>query len=84
MSSDVIHTQLLLTLSFFALQTPAILCLDDAFLVNKLPLILQKVMLGTPSTQSYIQGISSGAIGVGKEPILRTLISITFILTMAR
>ena len=69
---------------FFSNQTPAILCLDDAFLVNKLPSVLQKVVLGTPSTQSYIQGITSGAIGVGKEPIIRTLVSIAFVLTMAK
>ena len=65
-------------------MVPAILCLDDGFLINNLPTILQKVMLGTPSTQSYIQSFTTGATSLGQESIMRTLVSITFFLLMAK
>ena len=66
-------------------MVPAILCLDDGFLINNLPTVLQKVMLGTPSTQAYIQFFKTGAASLGQqESIMRTLVSIAFFLTMAK
>ena len=41
-------------------------------------------MLGTPSTQSYIQSFTTGATSLGQESIMRTLVSIAFFLTMAK
>ena len=65
-------------------QVPAIFCLDDAFLMNSLPFLVQKVMIGTPAIQSYIQSITSGAMILRHEPILRSLVSIVFFLSMAK
>jgi hypothetical protein len=36
-------------------------CLDDRFLINNLPLLVQRIALGTTQTQSYIQSITSTA-----------------------
>ncbi|KAL7526688.1 hypothetical protein ACHAXR_001601, partial [Thalassiosira sp. AJA248-18] len=64
---------------------PAIFCLDDAFLVNNLPPIAQKIALGTPATQSYIQGITSGAANLSQAaPIIRTITSIAFFILVAK
>lgn len=65
-------------------QVPAIFCLDDAFLMNSLPSLLQKVMIGTPAIQSYIKSITSGVMILRHEPILRSLVSIVFFLSMAK
>jgi len=63
---------------------PAIFCLDDAFLMNNLPPFAQKIALGTPATQSYIQTIASCAIGIKQAPITRTIVSTAFFLFMAK
>eukprot|EP00585_Thalassiosira_rotula_P004627 CAMPEP_0196135298 /NCGR_PEP_ID=MMETSP0910-20130528/3988_1 /TAXON_ID=49265 /ORGANISM="Thalassiosira rotula, Strain GSO102" /LENGTH=694 /DNA_ID=CAMNT_0041395419 /DNA_START=322 /DNA_END=2406 /DNA_ORIENTATION=+ len=63
---------------------PAIFCLDDAFLVNNLPSLVQKIALGTPTTQTYIQSVTSGAISFGQAPIARTILSSAFFVLMAK
>jgi len=63
---------------------PAIFCLDDAFLIRNLPNALQKIALGTPATQSYIQNIASGTISMRQTPITRAFVSLSFFLLMAK
>ena len=63
---------------------PAIFCLDDAFLVNNLPPLAQKLFLGTPGAQTYIQSIASGAIILRQTPMTRAIISAAFFLLMAK
>jgi len=63
---------------------PAIFCLDDAFLVNNLSPLAQKIALGTPMTQSYIQSITAGAVSCRQAPMIIPIISIAFFLLMAK
>lgn len=63
---------------------PAIFCLDDAFLANNLPTLVQKIALGTPATQSYIQAITSGTASFGQPSVARTIVSVAFFLLMAK
>ena len=53
--------------------------------MNCLPSLVQKAIIGTSATQSYIQSITSGAMVLrNKNPILRSLVSFVFILSMAK
>lgn len=63
---------------------PAIFCFDDAFLVNNVPAIGQKIALGTPATHSHIQSFTSGALDATQTPLIRTIISTLFFLFMAK
>mmetsp|Transcript_2768 Transcript_2768/g.5406 ORF Transcript_2768/g.5406 Transcript_2768/m.5406 type:complete len:757 (+) Transcript_2768:339-2609(+) len=64
---------------------PAIFCLDDAFLMNNLPPIVRSLTFGTPSSQSYVQCISSGAVEMARQShFLRTTVSTLFYLLMAK
>ncbi|KAL9179644.1 hypothetical protein ACHAXT_008934 [Thalassiosira profunda] len=62
---------------------PAIFCLDDAFLAS-LPSLVQKIALGTPATQSYVQSMASGDLIFRQAPTIRTIISVAFFLLMAK
>ena len=66
---------------------PAILCLDDAFLMNNLPVLAQKVLICTPTTTSPSLATSlqsSGSIQVLPTPISRKIVSAAFFLLMAK
>ena len=63
---------------------PAILCLDDAFLINKLPSLAQRVMIGTPMTSSFVASLKSGPFQLLQTPMPRKLISVAFFLLMAK
>ncbi|KAL3766507.1 hypothetical protein ACHAW5_001176 [Stephanodiscus triporus] len=63
---------------------PAICCFDDAFLINNLPPLVQRLALGTPATQSYIQTLISGDFSLVQTPITRTFVSIAFFLLMVK
>lgn len=52
--------------------------------MNKLPPIAQKIALGSPITNSYIESIASGASLGRQSPMLRTIISTMFVLLMAK
>ncbi len=78
---NIIYSNLL----FVIIQVPAIFCLDDAFLMNNLPPIVRNLALGTPSTQSYVKSILSGAIEMERQPhFLRTTVSTLFFVLMAK
>ncbi len=63
---------------------PALVCLDDAFLMNNLPNLAQTILLGTPVTQSYMEGIKIGIISTAQAPLTRNIVSIAFFLLMAK
>lgn len=53
-------------------------------MVNNLPPLIQRIALGTSGTQSYIQNLISGDIGLAQTPIPRTIVSIAFFLMMTK
>ena len=63
---------------------PAVLCLDDAFLVNNMPSFAQKLALGASMSASFITSIKSGSMHMLQTPISRKIISLSFFLLMAK
>lgn len=63
---------------------PAIVCLDDAFLVNNLPPFAQKTLLGAPMSASFITSIKTGSSHLIQTPMSRKIISLSFFLLMAK
>jgi hypothetical protein len=60
------------------------LCLDDAFLVNNLRPLVQRLAIGTPGAQLYIRALVSGDISLVQTPIPRAIVSIAFFLMMTK
>jgi len=63
---------------------PAILCLDDVFLVNNMSSFAQKVMIGTPMTSSFVSSLNTGSMQLLHTPMPRKLVSFAFFILMAK
>lgn len=68
----------------FQCKVPSILCLDDKFLLTHLPRFIQVLAFGTPTTQSFLQSISSTKTTARIPSLARNIMSISFILLMSK